>query len=141
MGINMYCRNCGSKIENDKKNCSVCGFSIDVGNKYCFSCGKIIEYSNVNKCPRCSAVLKEVVQKEIVEIHSQKSMLAAGLLQVAFPFFAIGNFYLGFYKKAFLQIGVTFLTLGIGFLWPFIDGLRMLSGKVKVDAYGLPLKD
>lgn len=137
----MYCRNCGSLVEENKKHCSTCGFDKDIGNKYCPSCGNTINFLNVNKCPRCSYELKKIVKKEINIVYKPKSLLLAGLLQTIFSFISLGNFYLGFYKKAIIQVLVTIFTLGIGFIWPFIDGLLILKGKVKVDARGIALKD
>lgn len=137
----MYCRNCGSLVEDNKKHCSTCGFDKNIGNKYCPSCGNTINFSNVNKCPRCSFVLKEIVKKEVTHNNKPKSLLLAGFLQVFLPFISAGNFYLGFTKKAIIQTVVSLLTLGIGLIWPFIDGLLIFNGKVKVDAYGISLKD
>ena len=137
----MYCRNCGQVVNDDRVYCSSCGFDKNIGKNYCSSCGKLIEFEDVDKCPMCGYVLNVVKKKEVKVNHKPKSLLAAGLLQSIFPYLALGNFYLGFNKKALLQILVTFVTLGFGFLWPFIDGLMILSGKVKKDAYGVDLID
>ncbi|MDT5351454.1 MAG: hypothetical protein QOH91_4741 [Mycobacterium sp.] len=71
---------------------------------------------------------------------SDKSKLVAGLLQIFLSTFAVGRFYLGYTNIALAQIGVTILTCGIGALWPLIDGIMIIMGKVP-DAQGRPLRD
>ena len=71
---------------------------------------------------------------------SDKSKLVAGLLQIFLGSFGVGRFYLGYPGMAVAQIAVTWLTCGIGGIWPLIDGIMMLTGKVP-DAQGRPLRD
>lgn len=71
---------------------------------------------------------------------SDKSKLAAGLLQLFLGSFGAGRFYTGHTGLAIAQIAVTWLTCGFGGLWPLIDGVMMLAGKVP-DAQGRPLRD
>lgn len=72
--------------------------------------------------------------------YSDKDRKTAGLLQLLLGGFGVGRFYLGYPKIAVLQILVTWLTLGAGVLWPMIDGVRILDGRVP-DAKGRPLRD
>lgn len=71
---------------------------------------------------------------------SDKSKIVAGLLQIFLGAFGIGRFYLGYTGIAIAQIAVTWLTLGIGGIWPFIDGILMILGKVP-DSQGRKLRD
>jgi TM2 domain-containing membrane protein YozV len=71
---------------------------------------------------------------------SDKSKVVAGLLGIFLGSFGVGRFYLGYTKVAVAQIAVTWLTLGIGGIWPFIDGILILMGKVP-DAQGRTLRD
>ncbi len=71
---------------------------------------------------------------------SDKSKVVAGLLQIFLGGFGIGRFYLGYTMIGVLQIVVTVLTLGVGSLWGFIDGIVMLVGNV-TDAQGRKLRD
>jgi TM2 domain-containing membrane protein YozV len=71
---------------------------------------------------------------------SDKSKVAAGLLQIFLGGFAVGRFYLGYTNIAILQIVVTVCTCGIGAFWPLIDGIMILMGKVP-DAQGRTLRD
>lgn len=74
------------------------------------------------------------------EPYSDKSKLTAGLLQIFLGGFGVGRFYLNQPGIAVAQIAVTWLTCGIGGLWPLIDGIMMLTGSVK-DQYGRPLRE
>lgn len=70
--------------------------------------------------------------------YSDKSKVAAGLLQLFLGGFGAGRFYMGQPGLAIGQIAATWLT-GIGFLWPFIDGIVILAGKPR-DSNGFPLR-
>jgi TM2 domain-containing membrane protein YozV len=72
--------------------------------------------------------------------YSDRSKVVAGVLQILFGAFGVGRFYTGHIGLAFVQIAVTWLTCGLGGLWPFIDGIMMLTGSVK-DVDGRPLRD
>jgi len=71
----------------------------------------------------------------------QKSKLVAGLLQLFLGMFGAGRFYLGYTGMAIGQIAASWLTCGVGALWPVIDGIMILTGSVKTDAKGIPLRD
>ncbi len=71
---------------------------------------------------------------------SDKSKMVAGLLQIFLGCFGAGRFYTGHMGLAIAQIAVTWLTCGAGAIWPLIDGVMMLMGKVP-DAQGRPLRD
>ncbi|WP_433663589.1 NINE protein [Nocardia sp. CA-128927] len=71
---------------------------------------------------------------------SDKQKLIAGLLQIFLGAFGVGRFYTGHTGIAIAQIAVTWLTCGIGGIWPLVDGIMMLVGKVP-DSDGRPLRD
>ena len=70
---------------------------------------------------------------------SDKSKLAAGLLQILLPI-GIGRFYLGYTNIGIAQLIVSIVTFGIGSIWSFIDGIMIVVGNVP-DAQGRPLRD
>ena len=74
------------------------------------------------------------------KLNSDKSKLTAGLLHLFLGGFGVGRFYLGYTGIGLAQIAVTFLTLGIGGIWPLIDAIMMLTGNVR-DAQGRTLRD
>ncbi|MCL2489086.1 MAG: NINE protein [Oscillospiraceae bacterium] len=73
-------------------------------------------------------------------VGEQKSKLVAGLLQIFFGGLGIGRFYLGYTTIGIFQILTSFLC-GAGVIWGFIDGIMILTGSVKTDAKGIPLRD
>ena len=72
--------------------------------------------------------------------YSHRQKLTAGLLQIFLGGLGIGRFYTGHTGLAIAQIAVTLLTCGFGGIWPLVDGILMLTGKVK-DVDGKPLRD
>lgn len=73
----------------------------------------------------------------------QKSRLIAGLLGILLGSLGIHRFYLGYTTIGVVQIVVTFVTLGIGGVWGFIEGIMILVGAdpFRRDANGIPLKE
>lgn len=77
----------------------------------------------------------------------QKSKVAAGVLGILLGGLGIHNFYLGFTKKALIQLLVS--VLSVGFLawamaiWGLIEGILILVGNegFRTDARGVPLRD
>jgi hypothetical protein len=68
---------------------------------------------------------------------SDKSKMVAGLLQIFLGSFGVGRFYTGHTGLAIAQLLLSWLTCGI---WPLVDGIMILMGKV-TDAQGRPLRD
>ncbi|MFW0784075.1 NINE protein [Gordonia sp. CPCC 206044] len=82
---------------------------------------------------------------------SDKSKVAAGLLQIFLGSFGVGRYYIGDNTTGSIQLALTiigwitaifivglFIVMGVG-LWALIDGILMLTGSVK-DRNGLPLR-
>jgi serine/threonine protein kinase len=74
------------------------------------------------------------------QVLSDKSKLTAGLLQIFLGGFGVGRFYTGHAGMAIGQIAVTWLTCGVGALWPLIDGIVILCNG-GTDAQGRKLRD
>lgn len=129
----MYCRNCGNEMNNDAVVCVKCGVPAGKGNTYCPGCGAETNPDAIF-CVKCGASLAQ--ENEVGE----KSKLAAGLLGIFLGAYGIHNFYLGFTKKAVIQIIVSLVTCGVGGLWGFIEGIMILCDKINVDANGKRLK-
>jgi TM2 domain-containing membrane protein YozV len=72
--------------------------------------------------------------------YSDKQKLVAGLLQILLGGFAVGRFYTGHTGIAIAQLAATWLTCGIGAIWPLIDGIIMLTNDEFTDANGRPLR-
>lgn len=73
-------------------------------------------------------------------VYSDKTKLVAGLLGILLGSFGAGRFYTGHTGIAIAQIAATWLTCGLGALWPLIDGIMLLV-KGGTDAQGRVLRD
>ncbi|GAA2100016.1 TM2 domain-containing protein [Actinomadura alba] len=71
---------------------------------------------------------------------SDKSKTVAGLLQILLGGFGAGRFYTGHNGMAIGQIAATWLTCGLGGIWPLIDGIMILVNG-GTDAQGRKLRD
>lgn len=105
---------------------------------YCPNCGQPIE-DGATVCQFCGATVMQ-------QTAGQKSKLAAGLLGIFLGYLGIHNFYLGFTKKAVIQLVVSLvgsLAFGIGpaimAIWGLVEGIMYLTGTWNVDANGNPL--
>lgn len=67
-----------------------------------------------------------------------KSKLVAGLLGIFLGSIGVHKFYLGDSKAGIIRIVVTVVTLGIGGIWGFIEGIMILvNGGQDVDGVDL----
>ena len=55
-----------------------------------------------------------------------KTKIVAGLLGIFLGGFGAHKFYLGDTKAAIIRLVVTFVTLGFGAIWGFIEGILLL---------------
>jgi hypothetical protein len=74
----------------------------------------------------------------ISSVESDRSRIAAGIMQLFLP--GIGRIYLGYMAIGVLQLLFTFITCGVAWLWPFIDGVLILTGTPRLDGYGRILR-
>jgi TM2 domain-containing membrane protein YozV len=127
--------------------CTHCGFQMDQGVNFCPKCGaknvlaQGFSGQNDQASQEQPAYNPPPAQQGRPEYPEQKSRLVAGLLQIFLSWLGVGRFYLGYTGIAVAQLLVSIFTLGIGTIWPLIDGILILTGSVAVDGKGIPLKD
>ncbi len=135
----MYCRNCGNQMVDQAAVCVKCGVAAGVGNGFCPQCG-VQTQPNATFCTNCGVSLQMAANNS-----NQKSKLVAGLLGIFLGGLGIHNFYLGFQKRALVQLLVSLLTCGIGSapmaIWGLVEGIMILASNDKTDANGIPLKN
>jgi TM2 domain-containing membrane protein YozV len=132
----MFCRNCGSPMNNQAVVCVSCGVPIGKGNNFCPNCGDSTN-PMAQVCVKCGVNLQFSYNNGAVA--GQKSKLAAGLLGIFLGYFGVHRFYLGFVGIGIAQIAVTLVTCGLGGIWGFIEGILILTGNINKDANGNPL--
>lgn len=145
----MYCKNCGAEYAtNEAVICVKCGAQKGTGMNFCQNCGQPTP-PNSAVCLKCGVSLSAAA----VAGPDAKSKLVAGLLGIFLGAFGVHNFYLGYTSKAVIQVVCTvvgillsclviggFVVLGI-WIWGLVEGIMILTGKIAVDAKGMPLKD
>lgn len=140
----MFCKNCGKEIDNLAAVCVHCGVAVGNGTKFCQNCGSELP-EGAAICVHCGVAVSNASAANISA--DAKSKVAAGLLAIFLGSLGVHNFYLGFTKKAVIQLLVSLLTCGIGAtvisIWALIEGIFYLIGKegYTTDANGTPLKD
>ncbi len=87
------------------------------------------------------------VNGQLYQNVNYKSKEIAGLLGIFLGCFGAHNFYLGYTSKAVAQLLLTTigscLVIGpvIAWVWGLVEGIMCLSGGIKQDGKGLPLKN
>ncbi len=71
---------------------------------------------------------------------SNKDKTTAGILGILLGGFGIHRIYMGYVGIGLLQIVVTFITLGLGGIWGFIEGVLILVQDDWTDSDGRLLK-
>ncbi len=84
-------------------------------------------------------------------MENNKQKLVAGLLAIFLGVYGVHNFYLGYTKKAVIQLVCTlvglvlsiiiigvFVVFGIA-IWALVEGIMIFTGKIATDAQGNPL--
>ncbi len=130
----MYCRNCGSNIDDKAVVCVHCGCRPIDGTKYCPKCGAATSEEQI-VCLNCGCSLKK---EPIVE--SKRNMYVAALLALFLGTIGIHDFYLGYTKQGVIKIILTVTAIGsvISVIWSIVDLVKILTGEKK-DADGYPL--
>ncbi len=135
----MFCRNCGNQMDPQAVVCVKCGVPAGQGNNYCPHCGAQTA-PDAAVCTQCGVAFAQPVP-----VGEQKSKMAAGLLGIFLGALGIHNFYLGYTGKAVAQLLISVLSCGFlavaSEIWGLVEGIQILTGSIKTDAKGIPLKD
>lgn len=134
----MYCKNCGTQMDEMASVCVNCGAAKGVGTAYCQNCGKEVA-PGAAVCLACGVATSQQAAFAV----GGKNKIAAALLAFFFGALGIHNFYLGYKKKAIAQLLITVLTCGAGSIvsgiWAFVEFIQILTGSIATDADGVPL--
>lgn len=142
----MFCRNCGSEINEGAAVCVSCGVPVGRGKKYCQNCGAETAEEAV-LCTACGSALTNpsVMDTITSNANGQKSKIAAGLLALFCGSFGVHNFYLGYTKKGVIQLLITLLLcwtfiapMAVG-IWALVEAILIFTDKISTDAKGIPL--
>ncbi|MBI4336279.1 MAG: TM2 domain-containing protein [Chloroflexi bacterium] len=106
---------------------------------YCSSCGAVIKKA-AEICVKCGVRVSTPGLQPTQTAFSEKSRVAAGVLGILLGALGVHRFYLGYIGIGIVQIIVSIITLGIGSLWGFIEGIIIIAGGTWRDAAGKPLR-
>ena len=141
----IFCRSCGKGLLEQAIACTSCGKAPLAGQSFCWKCGSATQEGAV-VCVRCGVALSSAKQ-------GTKSKIVAGILGILLGGWGVHNFYLGYIGKGIGQLvlwltGLLLVFFGIGFLmmigawiWGVVEGVMILTGSIKTDGAGNPLKD
>lgn len=145
-----FCKNCGQAYPaDDAVMCAKCGVSRGRGYRYCHGCGSMLD-SGQTVCMYCGVTQ---VTRRAAEDSGAKNKYVAGLLGIFFGCFGAHNFYLGYTRKAIMQLTGTVAgglagCFGLGTIvvieiaiWGCVEGILILCGKIRVDGHGNPIMD
>lgn len=122
--------------------CNSCGAEISPGTAKCRYCGSAAPAPPTAPLPPPPAVHAPAAHPGYVD---QKSKIAAGILGILLGAFGIHNFYLGYTVKGVAQLLLTLLTCGylalVSAIWGMVEGILILTGSIRTDGRGVPLKD
>lgn len=134
----MFCRNCGAAMQPNQAVCLTCGTATGTGNAFCPNCGQPVA-PTAAVCVSCGVALQQ-------EQAGSKSKIAAGLLAIFLGQLGIHNFYLGYTKKAVIQLLITlllswtFVAPTAVWIWAIVEAVKIFQGKLP-DANGMALSD
>jgi len=127
----MYCKNCGSEMNDYQDICLKCGVRKYNGNSYCQNCGATIS-PNSDVCTSCGVDIKKISQSGLDGELAGQSKIA--LIVVCFFLGGLGihNFMMGETKKGVFRI-VTSFCFGLGYIFALIDLIKILVGSYVVE--------
>lgn len=101
----MYiCRHCGLEYKTDDAvMCPRCQAPKGKGGNFCPFCGMQVTPEQ-KICTNCG------VEMDTYGANGVKSKIAAGLLGIFLGVYGVHNFYLGYYKKAVVQLGLVLFS-------------------------------
>lgn len=130
---------------------------------YCTQCGKTMRVAreHINTpvaCPHCQQTIQpwrvvDAMPRDARPVpnvymddplyragYSWRNRWIAGALGVLLGSVGVHRFYLGFTGIGIIQIIVSAVTLGVGGIWGFIEGILCFCGAMR-DVDGRPLRD
>ena len=127
----MYCKACGSEMNENQAICLKCGVETGKGNSYCSNCGKPVA-PEAAVCLNCGVAIKSEDKKKNEKYLNGHDKMVIALVCFFFGGFGVHNFMLGENKKGIFKIVGLFLC-GISGILALIDFVKILMGSYVVD--------
>jgi TM2 domain-containing membrane protein YozV len=115
----MFCRNCGTQLDDRAVACTRCGVNPREGASFCQNCGKPAT-PNAAVCLNCGAALAQ----SPTEIRAKADKkIAAGICGILLGALGIHKFILGYTTAGVIMLLITVLTCGFGAMVTWVIGL------------------
>jgi TM2 domain-containing membrane protein YozV len=112
----MYCRNCGTQLDDRAVACPKCGVNPRAGVSFCQQCGKPT-VPNAIVCTSCGVGLARFGDPRA------SNKVAAGVCGILLGSLGVHKFILGYTGPGLIMLLVTILTCGFGGIVMHIIGL------------------
>ncbi len=106
----MFCRNCGTQLDDKAIACTKCGVSPRNGGAFCQNCGRPTA-PGAAVCTSCGVALAQPAAAFKAQAGNK---IAAGICGILLGSLGIHKFILGYTTPGLIMLLVTVLTCGIG---------------------------
>ena len=130
----MFCKNCGTQMNDNQVVCINCGYAKGTGKKYCANCGGEM-VPNAVACMKCGVAADFGAKEKNDPYTSDKDWLTTLLICIFAGGLGIHRFYVGKTGTGILWL----LTLGCFGIGSIIDLIMIITGKF-TDADGRTIK-
>ena len=122
----MFCKNCGTQLNDNQAICLNCGVNVGTGNAFCQTCGQPVA-PNAAVCLSCGCKVDNSAAGGHDKLNGQDKMTMA-LVCFFLGGFGVHNFMMGEKSRGIKKIIFTFLC-GIGGILALIDFINILTDK------------
>ena len=128
----MYCKNCGTMLNDNQEFCANCGVKAGGGGRFCQNCGGEL-MPGANVCEKCGAPVNNPETGAVSgEYLNGKDKTTMAIICFLLGGLGIHNFMMGKNKKGIVKI-VASLCFGIGYILAIIDFVKILTGSYVVE--------
>ena len=128
----MFCKNCGSEMNDNQAICLKCGVATGNGSSYCSNCGNALD-PNAVVCLKCGVAVQKTTPtaSPINKLNGQDKITMA-LVCLFLGGIGIHNFMMGETKKGVTKIILAF-CFGLGGILALIDLIKILTDKYEAN--------
>jgi TM2 domain-containing membrane protein YozV len=115
----MFCRNCGSQLDDKAVACTKCGVEPRNGRAFCQACGQPTAVEAV-VCTACGVAL---AVPPSVALKGADKRIPAGICGILLGSLGVHKFILGYTTPGLIMLGVSLITCGWGAIVTGLIGL------------------
>ena len=123
----MFCKNCGTALNENQAICLNCGVKVGEGNTFCPNCGNATT-PDAEFCMNCGVALSKAKGD-----LGGKDKLTMALICFFLGGLGVHNFMMGETKKGIVKLVASFCLVGLGGILALIDFIKILTDNYVVD--------